>query len=72
MAKKKYEEPDDDELIMSTRELRGDLSEALMRTAFGGEHIIVTHHGRRFAALVSMDDLEIIKTSKDKAHATSK
>lgn len=73
MGKKKHEEHHEEKgAIMSTRELRGDLSEAIMRTAFGGEHIIVTHHGRRYAALVSIDDLKLIQTVKENRNGTAK
>jgi prevent-host-death family protein len=71
MRKKPYEEPEDFATIMSTRELRDELSEALNRTAFGGEHIIVTHHGKRRAALVSLEDLKLIKKTKENKNATA-
>ena len=51
-------ESDGSENVLSTRELRGDLSEAIMRAHFGKEHIIVTHHGRKYAALIPFEELE--------------
>lgn len=68
---KRQEDHDSEDTIMSTRELRDELSEALSRTAFGGEHIIVTHHGKRRAALVSLEDLKLIKTAKENKNATA-
>lgn len=68
---KRQEDHDNEDTIMSTRELRDELSEALSRTAFGGEHIIVTHHGKRRAALVSLEDLNLIKKAKENKNATA-
>ena len=51
-------EPDGGENVLSTRELRGELSEAIMRAHFKREHIIVTPHGRKYAALISFAELE--------------
>lgn len=47
--------------VFSTRELRGELSEAIMRAHYGKEHIIVTHHGRKYAALIPFDQLEMLE-----------
>lgn len=46
-----------DAFTLTTRELRSDLSEAIMRTHYGKEHIIVTHHGRKYAALIPFEEL---------------
>lgn len=57
------EKLDENETVMSTRELRGELSEAIMRAHYGKERIIVTHHGRRFAALISLEHLALLETA---------
>jgi len=63
---------DDSENVMSTRELRGDLSEAIMRTAFGKERIVVTHHGKRYAALVPIADLEALEKKEEKKNVRTR
>jgi len=55
---------DGGENTLTTRELRGDLSEAIMRAHFGKEHIIVTHHGRKYAALIPFEELEKLEKSQ--------
>jgi len=59
MAEKKPDGASD--TVFSTRELRGELSEAIMRAHYGKEHIIVTHHGRKYAALIPFEQLEMLE-----------
>ena len=47
--------------VFSTRELRGELSEAIMRAHYGKEHLVVTHHGRKYAALIPFEQLEMLE-----------
>lgn len=46
---------------ITTRELRGQLSDVLGRVMHGGERIGVTRHGRLAAVLVSVADLEALE-----------
>ena len=55
---------DGSENTLTTRELRGELSEAIMSAHFGKENIIVTHHGRKYAALIPFEELERLEKAK--------
>lgn len=48
-------------LKLTTTEAREVLSELVNRAAFGNERVILTRHGKDIAALVSIDDLELLK-----------
>lgn len=41
--------------------LRSSLSDLLNRTAFGGERLVVTRHGKAIAAMITADDLELLE-----------
>ena len=43
------------------RLMRKNLSDAINRTFYQGERIVVTRHGRGMAALVPMEDLEALE-----------
>lgn len=47
-------------------ELRDNFSEAVNRVAYGGERLILERHGKPAAALVSMEDLELLQTLEDR------
>lgn len=45
---------------VSLGELRKDLGEFVNRVTFAGERTVVTRHGKAVAALVSVEDLELL------------
>jgi prevent-host-death family protein len=45
---------------------REDLAEALNRVAYGGERIVLERRGRRVAAIVSVDDLDLLEELEDR------
>ena len=46
-------------------EARESFSTTINRVAFGGERVVLTRHGRRVAAVVPIDDLELLETLED-------
>jgi prevent-host-death family protein len=46
-------------------EARESFSTTINRVAFGGERVVLTRHGRRVAAVVPIEDLEIIEALED-------
>lgn len=46
-------------------ELREDLATAVNRVAFGGERIVIQRNNKDVAALVSMDDYELLRQLED-------
>lgn len=52
---------------LSTSELRKDLATALGRVAFGGERIILQRSNKDVAALVSIEDLALLRELEDRA-----
>lgn len=50
---------------VSSSEARDRLSELLSRAAYGRERIVVTRRGKGLAALVPLEDLELIETLED-------
>ena len=48
-------------LEVSTRELRGQLSDILSRAAYAHERIGVTRNGKLAAVVVSVEDLELLE-----------
>ena len=47
---------------VSSRDLRDNLSDTLSRVAYSGERIIVLRHGKKAAALIPLDDLELLES----------
>ena len=41
--------------------MKNSLSEFTSRAAYTGEHIIITKRGRPFAAIISIEDLELLE-----------
>ena len=41
--------------------VKSSLSEFASRAAYSGEHIIITKRGRPFAAIISIEDLELLE-----------
>jgi prevent-host-death family protein len=46
-------------------EARESFSTTINRVAFGGERVVLTRHGRRVAAVVPIEDLELIEAIED-------
>ena len=46
---------------VSIAEIRNNLADALNRAAYGGERVVLERRGKPVAALVSMDDLELLE-----------
>lgn len=46
-------------------EARGSFSTTVNRVAFGGERVVLTRHGKRVAAVVPIEDLELIEAVED-------
>jgi prevent-host-death family protein len=51
---------------VSTNELRDNLSQIINRAAFGTEPVLVTRRGRTIAAIISIDDLALLKRMKQR------
>ena len=47
------------------REARESFSTTVNRVAFGGERVVLTRHGRRVAAVVPIEDLELLEALED-------
>ncbi len=58
-------------MTVSISELKNTLSEILNRAAFGRERIVVSSRGRPKAAVISIEDLELLENLEDAlmAHA---
>ena len=46
-------------------EARESFSNTINRVAFGGERVVLTRHGRRIAAVVPIDDLDLLEALED-------
>jgi prevent-host-death family protein len=46
-------------------EARESFSATVNRVAFGGERVVLTRHGRRVAAVVPIEDLELLESLED-------
>ena len=46
-------------------EARESFSTTVNRVAFGGERVVLTRHGRRVAAVVPIEDLDLIEALED-------
>ena len=52
-------------------ELRKHLSDFIGRSQYGGERITVTQHGKPVAALISYEDLELLRAIEDRLDQTA-
>jgi prevent-host-death family protein len=52
---------------MSIAKIRNNLADALNRAAYSGERVILERRGKPVAALVSMDDVELLERLEDEA-----
>lgn len=56
-------------MTIGAKELRNHVSEYLSKVAFGRERIVVTRNGKAVAAMVPVEDLELIEAIEDRADA---
>jgi len=52
---------------VSIAKVRNNLADALNRAAYGGERVVLERRGKPVAALVSMDDLELLEQLENEA-----
>ncbi len=52
---------------VSVSKIRDTLADALNRVAYGGERVILERRGRGVAALVSMQDLELLQEMENRS-----
>jgi prevent-host-death family protein len=52
-------------LYISTKEARGRFSDVINRTAFATERIVLTRRGKAVAAVVPIEDLELLENLED-------
>ena len=52
---------------VSIAEIRNNLADALNRAAYAGERVILERRGKPVAAIVSMDDLELLEQLENDA-----
>lgn len=50
---------------LSASKVRDEFSDALNKVAFQGQRIILRRHGKDVAALVSLDDLTLLRKAED-------
>ena len=51
---------------VTTSEIRAHLSDMLSKVARKGSRVVVTRGGKKFAALVPLDDLEFLESLEDR------
>lgn len=51
---------------VSTSKVRDGLSDAINRVAYGGERILLERRGKPIAAIVSVEDVELLERLEDK------
>jgi PHD/YefM family antitoxin component YafN of YafNO toxin-antitoxin module len=52
---------------LTASQLREDMATAINKVAFGGERIVLQRNNKDVAALVSMEDLNLLKELEDRA-----
>jgi antitoxin Phd len=52
---------------MNVVDIRNNLADAINRVAYAGERIILERRGKGVAALVSIEDLELLQEMEDQA-----
>ncbi len=52
---------------MKVAEIRNNLADAINRVAYSGERIVLERRGKGVAALVSVEDLELLQRLEDEA-----
>lgn len=53
-------------LRIKASEARQDLADLLNRVAYSGERVVLHRRGKNVAALVSMEDLELLRSLEDR------
>ena len=51
--------------IVTAEQARNQFGDIISKAAYGRERTIVTRRGKRFAAIISIEDLEILETFLD-------
>ena len=51
--------------MVSTAEARKNFSDLINKVAYGNESIILTRRGKKVAAIISTDDLELLQRIED-------
>jgi prevent-host-death family protein len=51
---------------LAATELRNRSSEAINRVAYAGERVLLQRHGKNVAAIVSVEDLELLQALEDR------
>ena len=64
-------EPGTDYREVTTVEARGRLAELLNRAAYGHERVVLTRRGKPVAAVVPVEDLELIRAAEDAEDLTA-
>ena len=52
---------------VGVKEIRDNLADTLNKVAYAGERIVLARRGKGVAALVSMEDLELLEKMEDEA-----
>lgn len=52
---------------MKVADIRNQLADAINRVAYAGERIVLERRGKKVAALVSVEDLELLEELEDQA-----
>lgn len=60
MRKARHDSKASEHEEINAKAVKGQLGALLSRVGFGGERISITRHGKRIAALVSAQDLELL------------
>jgi PHD/YefM family antitoxin component YafN of YafNO toxin-antitoxin module len=55
---------------LTASQLREDMATAINKVAFGGERIVLQRNNKDVAALVSVEDLNLLKALEDRADLT--
>ena len=50
---------------VTVREVRASLADVLNRAAYGGERVVIRRNGKPVAALISVEDLQLLEKLED-------
>jgi len=50
---------------ISTADARNDFAEVINRASFGKERFVLTRRGKKLAAIISVEDLELLEALED-------
>ncbi len=56
-------------MTLPTTQARSRFSEVVNRAAFASERVVLTRRGKRFAAVVPIEDLDFLEELEDRADA---